>query len=158
MPIGDRSDPLLAYNFQVSLLDSSSSPAGALTTVTPSAVGLTPVGGLSECSGLEGTLEVQDHQEDGLNGSLHRFRTRIRWSNLTLKRGVGRGLELWSWFYGFAIGAAVRKDGVITLLNERHEPHMPLRAVTVSRAWSRACGTPSRSSAPSACRCGPRSR
>ena len=110
-----RRDPLLAYNFQISLLESGRS--GGATG------GLTPVAGFSECTGLEGTLEVQDHPEGGLNGAVLRFPTRIKWSNLTLKRGLGRGLELWDWFYGFASGTGVRKDGVITLQNERHEPH-----------------------------------
>jgi phage tail-like protein len=110
-----RRDPLLAYNFQVSLFESGRS--------TGAAVGLTPVAGFSECAGLEGTLEVQDHPEGGLNGTVLRFPTRIKWSNLTFKRGLGRGMELWTWFYGFASGTGVRKDGVITLQNERHEPH-----------------------------------
>jgi phage tail-like protein len=118
-----RRDPLLAYNFQVSLLASGSPAGAALTTVTLSAVGLTPVAGFSECTGLEGTLEIQDHPEGGLNGAVLRFPTRIKWSNLTLKRGLGRGLELWTWFYGFANGTGERKDGVITLQDERHEPH-----------------------------------
>jgi phage tail-like protein len=123
MPTGNRRDPLLAFNFQVSLTDSSSALAGAVTTVTLSAVGLTPVAGFSECSGLEGMLEVQDHQEGGLNGAALHFPTRVKWSNLTLKRGMGRGMELWDWFYGFSVGKVVRKDGVITLQNERHQPH-----------------------------------
>jgi phage tail-like protein len=123
MPTGARRDPLLAYNFQVNLLDSSSSLASTLTTITLSTVGLTPVAGFSECSGLEATLEVQDHQEGGRNGAVLRFPTRIKWTNLTLKRGMGRGMELWDWFYGFATGTGFRKDGVITLQNERHEPH-----------------------------------
>lgn len=118
-----RQDPLLAYNFQVSLLEASGSTTAALTTVTLSALGLTPVAGFSECSGLEGTLEVQDHPEGGRNGAVLRFPTRIKWSNLTLKRGMGRRMELWDWFHGFAAGGGVRRDGVITLQNERHEPH-----------------------------------
>jgi phage tail-like protein len=121
---GSRSDPLLAFNFQVSLLDSSSSGRGsALTTVTLSSVGLTRVAGFSECSGLEGTLELQEHNAGGANGAVLRFPTRVKWSNLVLKRGLGSGTELWDWFYGFTLGRAQRKDGVIVLQNERHEPH-----------------------------------
>lgn len=118
-----RRDPLLAYNFQVSLLSSSNSTAGALTTVTLASAGLIPVAGFSECSGLEATLEIQEHNEGGRNGTALKFPTRVKWSNLTLKRGMGRGMELWGWLYGFASGAASRRDGVITLQNERHEPH-----------------------------------
>jgi phage tail-like protein len=126
MTTGTRQDPLLAFNFQISLMDSSSSErgaaAGALTTVTLSAVGLTRVAGFSECSGLEGTLDMHEHMAGGHNGAVLRFPTRIKWSNLQLKRGLGRSMELFDWFHGFAIGNAVRKDGVIVLQNEKHEP------------------------------------
>jgi phage tail-like protein len=124
MTTGSRQDPLLGFNFQVSLTDSSSSNGvgSALSTVTLSSVGLTRVAGFSECSGLEGTLEVQDHNAGGRNDGALRFPTRMKWSNLTLKRGIGRSTVLWDWYAGFAVGKAVRKDGVIVLQNERHEP------------------------------------
>jgi phage tail-like protein len=124
MTIASRNDPLLAYNFQVSLTDSSSSGlGGALTTVTLSSVGLTRVAGFSECSGLEGTLELQEHMAGGRNDGVLRFPTRMKWSNIQLKRGIASGTELWDWFAGFAVGRAQRKDGVIVLQNESHEPH-----------------------------------
>lgn len=123
MTTASRNDPLLAFNFQVSLTNSSSNAVGgALTTVTLSAVGLTHVAGFSECSGLEGTLEVQDHMAGGSNGGVLHFPTRMKWSNLQLKRGISGGTELWNWFAGVAIGNAARKDGVIVLQNERREP------------------------------------
>jgi phage tail-like protein len=126
MTTGTREDPLLAFNFQVSLMDSSSSALGAqgaaLTTVTLSSVGLTRVAGFSECSGLEGSLELHEHMAGGHNGAVLRFPTRVKWLNLQLKRGLGRDMELWTWFHGFTTGNAVRKDGVIVLQNERHEP------------------------------------
>jgi phage tail-like protein len=121
---GTRRDPLLGYNFQVSLLDSRSALGGALAAVTISAVSLTPVAGFSECSGLEGTLETQDHQEGGRNGAVLRFPTRVKWSNLTLRRGMGRGLDLWTWFDGFVNGTGTRRDGVITLQDESHVPRI----------------------------------
>jgi phage tail-like protein len=123
MTIGSRPDPLLAFNFQVSLTDSSSSTVGnPLTTVALSSVGLVRVAGFSECSGLEGTLELQEHMAGGRNDAVLRFPTRMKWSNLQLKRGIARSTELWDWFAGFAVGRAVRKDGIIVLQNESHEP------------------------------------
>jgi phage tail-like protein len=123
MTTGARRDPLLGYNFQVSLMQSGNALGNALGAVTLSAVTLTPVAGFSECSGLEGTLEVQDHTEGGRNGGVLHFPTRVKWSNLTLKRGIGRGDDLRAWFEGFARGTGRRRDGVVTLRNERQEPH-----------------------------------
>jgi phage tail-like protein len=123
MTTGSRQDPLLAFNFQVSLTDSSSSNIGsALTTVALSSVGLTRVAGFSECSGLEGTLDLQEHKAGGRNDAVLIFPSGMKWAHLQLKRGMGRGTELWDWFAGFAVGRALRKDGVIVLQNESHEP------------------------------------
>jgi phage tail-like protein len=123
MSVASRQDPLLAFNFQISLTDSSSSGVGsALTTVTLSSVGLTVVAGFSECSGLEGTLEVQDYMAGGRNDGVLHFPTRMKWSNITLKRGLANSTDLWNWYAGFAVGKAVRKDGVIVLQDEQHNP------------------------------------
>jgi phage tail-like protein len=124
MTTGSRQDPLRAFNFQISLTDSASGSGagGALLTVTLSTVGLTRVAGFSECSGLEGTLELHEHMAGGRNDGVLRFPTRMKWSNLVLKRGLGKSTELWNWYAGFAVGKAVRKDGVIVLQNESHDP------------------------------------
>jgi phage tail-like protein len=141
MTVAARNDPLLTYNFQVSLTDSSSSALGsALTTVTLSSVGLTRVAGFSECSGLEGTLELQEHMAGGRNDGVLRFPTRMKWSNLQLKRGLATGTELWDWFAGFAAGRALRKDGTIILQNEAHEPQ---------KVWGFKRGLPVKYSGPS---------
>ena len=124
MSAGSRQDPLRAFNFQVSLTDSTSGSGtgGAIGAITLSTVGLTRVAGFSECSGLEGTLELHEHMAGGRNGGVLRFPTRMKWANLVLKRGLGKSAELWDWYAGFAVGRAIRKDGVIVLQNESHEP------------------------------------
>lgn len=118
-----REDPLLGFNFQVSLMEAGRAEAGALTTVTLSAVGLTRVAGFSECGGLEGSMDMHEHNAGGVNGGALRFPTRIKWSNITLKRGLARNTMLFDWFNGFVVGRGTRRDGVIVLQNERHEPH-----------------------------------
>ncbi|CAO3443994.1 phage tail protein [Azospirillum largimobile] len=123
MTVADRKDPLLAFNFQVSLMESGRGRGGAPTTVALSGVGLTRVAGFSECTGLEGTLETHEYQAGGVNGGSLRFPTRIKWSNVTLKRGLGQGTLLWDWFHGFVVGTGTRRDGIIVLQNEQHEPH-----------------------------------
>lgn len=117
-----RLDPVLGYNFLISLLDSSSSLA---TSQALSALGIAQsiVGGFNECSGLEMNLDTEDYQEGGLNGYVHRFPTRVTWSNITLKKGLTRDDELWKWHYAFTEGKVERRDGMIMLLDSKRVPH-----------------------------------
>ena len=118
-----RNDPVLAYNFRINLLESSSSPAAAVGSIVLTPLVANPLAGFNECTGLEMTLETEDHPEGGNNGTLLRFPKRARWGDITLKKGVTRRTELFDWYYGFTQGITKRKDGLIILMNEKHEPH-----------------------------------
>lgn len=120
--VGKRSDPLLGYNFIVSLIDSSSVLALA-TSIATSAIGDVALGGFSECSGLEMALDVEEYKEGGNNGTVLKFPTRVKWTDITLKRGVGSGTDLWDWHYGFVEGRGKRRDGIIMLQNDLHVPN-----------------------------------
>ena len=61
----DREDPFFAFRFKVEFND-------------------LPVGGFSECSGIQLETDVHDYQEGGLNTHLHKFPTRTKQSNITL--------------------------------------------------------------------------
>ena len=119
--VGLRLDPLMGYNFTINLIDTSSTMA-MVTSLLASAVTDTLLGGFSECSGLEMALEVEDYKEGGRNGAVLKFPTRVTWSPIVLKHGMGAGNSLWDWHYGFATGKGKRKDGIITLLNDLHMP------------------------------------
>lgn len=112
-----RSDPLPAFNFLIALLDTSSTFSAIKSGVT----GLV-LGGFSECSGLESTLETFDYLEGGVNDRVHRFPTRFSYSNIILKRGVGFGEDLWLWHQEFLEGKGKRRDGLIILQNEFQVP------------------------------------
>jgi phage tail-like protein len=114
-----RGDPVLNHNFVISLLDSSST-LGLLGSIAMSAIFDVAVGGFSECSGLEMALQVEEFREGGNNGRPLKFPTRVTWSNITLKKGVGAGTALWDWHYGFTEGKGKRRDGVIVLLTDVH--------------------------------------
>lgn len=120
--IGVRADPVLSHNFLVSLLDTSSTWA-IVKTAAISALMDVALGGFSECSGLEMSLETEDYQEGGRNGGALKFPTRVKWQNLTLKKGVGAGTALWDWHYGFVEGRGKRRDGIIVLQNDLHLPN-----------------------------------
>ena len=82
-----------------------------------------PVAGFSECSGLEMSLDVEEYREGGYNGTVLKFPTRVKWSNLTLKKGIGLTTELWDWHYGFVEGTGKRRYGIIMLLNDLRLPN-----------------------------------
>ena len=116
-----RSDPVLNHNFVISLIDTSSTLA-ILGSAALSAIFDVALGGFSECSGIEMTLKTEDHREGGNNGAVLHFPTRVEWSAITLKKGIG-GNALWDWHYGFVQGTGKRRDGVIVLLNAEKLPH-----------------------------------
>jgi len=116
-----RNDPLLGFNFLVSLVDVTST-SDILKSAALSLVGDVLLGGFSECSGLEMSLAVHDHEEGGNNGATLRFPGRVTWSNIILKRGLTPNTELWNWHYGFVTGTGKRRNGVITLMDSLHVP------------------------------------
>jgi phage tail-like protein len=134
MATGKRRDPLLVHNFSVSLLESSeqgeSGLLGAFTSITLSTAGMKTAAGFSEISGLDASMEVEDYAAGGSNGATLKFPGRVKWANLVMKRGViaRRDLtdtsDLWSWVQSFLDGSGKRRDGVIALHDEAHDPQL----------------------------------
>lgn len=117
-----RGDPVLNHNFVISLIDSSSTLA-IIGSAALSAILDVATGGFSECSGLEMSLKVEDYREGGRNSAVLKFPSRVEWSNITLKKGIGSGTELWDWHYGFVEGKGKRRDGIIALLTDLRVPN-----------------------------------
>ncbi len=109
-------DPLRAFNFRIMLIDSSS-VAGVVSGI---AGGL--IGGFSECTGLEATMQIEDYIEGGENSFVHKFPTRATYGNVTLRHGVGLGEDLWNWHSSFVQGKGKRRDALIMLGNELQVP------------------------------------
>jgi phage tail-like protein len=118
---GLRVDPYIAVNFVISLLDTSSALAVGLS-LAQSAIFDVALGGFSECSGLEMSMEPEEYKEGGYNGTSRQFPNRVKWSKITLKRGFGTGTTLWDWHYGYVEGRGRRRDGMIVLLDSAHLP------------------------------------
>ena len=117
-----RDDPVLSHNFVISLIDTSSTLA-LVGSLALSAIFDVALGGFSECTGLEMSLQVEEYKEGGRNSEVLKFPTRLTWSNITLKKGIGAGTALWDWQYGFATGNGRRRDGIIMLLTDRQVPN-----------------------------------
>ncbi len=136
MPSALRIDPLGAFNFYLTLIDSSD----VLGTLLTAALDY-KVAGFNECSGLEATVEVFEYREGGLNGMVHKFPTRASHSNVTLRQGaIYLYDDLWSWHYDFVQGRGKRKDGLIALLDEARRP---------AKVWKFTRGLPTRWVGPS---------
>lgn len=90
-------DPIPAFRFELSLDDC-------------------PVGGFSECSGLQLETEFKEYNEGGLNGFVRKFPTRTKQSNITLKRGVV-DRSLWDWYWDLVQGKAEAKNLSIDVFN-----------------------------------------
>lgn len=132
---GVRIDPLVSYNFLITLVDSSD-----ILSTTLSAIYNVALGGFSECSGLEATLNVEEYQEGGNHGSVLKFPTRVDWAPIRLKRGVTLSEDLWNWHFDFVEGKGKRRDGIIVLQSETHIP---------VKAWYFLRGLPTKWTGPS---------
>lgn len=116
-------NPVLQYNFEISLVESSVSEASSLGAVVLGNVIDRPSAGFMECSGLEFRIETDDYEEGGRNDATLRFPRRARDGEVTLKRGVHKTPELFEWIDGFRLGRGKRRDGVITLRDATGRPH-----------------------------------
>jgi phage tail-like protein len=122
MSTDQRLDPVMACNFRITLLDSTS-PLAAVGTVALSSVLSHTVAGFAECTGLDMVLDVQEYMQGGGNETVLKFPTRIKPATLVLKRGLTTKTDLWSWFYGFVQGRGRRRDGLIIVQDAAHQPH-----------------------------------
>ncbi len=113
-----RVDPLGAFNFYLTFVDSSD----VFGTLFKAALSYF-VAGFNECSGLEATVELMEYREGGVNHYVHQFPTRAMFSHITLRQGaIYLYDDLWTWHHDFVMGRGKRKDGIIALLDEARRP------------------------------------
>jgi phage tail-like protein len=113
-----RVDPLPAFNFYISLTDSTNT-LGSLLNLAVNYF----VAGFSECSGLEANIEITEWREGGVNGYVHKFAGRNSYPNVTLRHGVIYLYDdLWNWHWSWVQGVGTRKDGIIVLQDEARNP------------------------------------
>ncbi len=83
-----------------------------------------PVGSFMECSGLAVEMEIEEIKEGGQNEFVHKLPGRLKWPNLTFKRGVTKSDTLFKWI-NVAAGTAGKGDvvercnGAVTLLDSK---------------------------------------
>lgn len=99
----DREDPLVGFHFAVDI-------QGVVT------------GYFTECSGLGSEHEVVEHKvvtETGQEVML-KLPGRLKWDNITLKRGITSNLDIWDWRKQVEDGgvAGARRDGSIVMYDQ----------------------------------------
>ena len=95
-------DPLLGFSF---LLDAGGKAAGYFT----------------ECSGVGSENEIIEHKVVDENGNdvIRKIPGRLKWQDVTLKRGITSDLEIWAWRQEVVDGKIgdARQDITITMLD-----------------------------------------
>ena len=72
---------------------------------------------------VSGEVEVFEYEEGGLNDYVHKLPGRVKYSDLTLKRGMATSDELWEW-YARALGGEIeRKNVSVTLYDVAGEEY-----------------------------------
>jgi phage tail-like protein len=99
MTTGKRSDPFPSHIFAVEI--------GGVVMAT-----------FSECSGLQGEVEVFEYQEGGENGYVHRLPGRTKWTNLSLKRGLTDCPSLYEWYSDALRNKIVRQEISVVVYNQ----------------------------------------
>lgn len=99
MPTGERKDPFRAFNFLVEI-----------DGITRAA--------FRECSGLDSTQDPIEYREGGEALTTRKLPGLVKYSNISLKRGITDDAELWAWRKTAMEGKVQRKNGSIILLDE----------------------------------------
>jgi len=72
----------------------------------------------TEASGLEAELDIFEYQEGGNNLFTHKLPGRVKYPNVTLKRGVTTSNDLWMWFEMGTFGKINRRNISIVLYDQ----------------------------------------
>lgn len=102
--MAEREDPLVGFHFAIDLQDAVK-------------------GFFTECSGLGSEQEVIEHKvvtEKGQEVVL-KLPGRLKWENITLKRGITSNLDIWKWRKDVEDGKVeeARKSGSIIMFDQK---------------------------------------
>ena len=115
--MASREDPLVGFHFAIEL-------AGAVK------------GFFTECSGIGSEQEVIEHKVITESGQevVMKIPGRLKWENITLKRGITSNMDIWSWRKDVEDGNvdAARRDGSIIMYDQHLKP---VARWDFERAW-----------------------
>jgi phage tail-like protein len=80
------------------------------------------VGSFQECTGMGSENEVVEYKASGPKGQyvIHKIPGRLKWNNITLKRGITDAMDLWDWRKKVEEGKVeeARKNGSIIMFDQ----------------------------------------
>lgn len=81
------------------------------------------VGAFRECTGLGSENELVEYKASGAKGEfiIKKVPGRMKWNNITLKRGITDAMDMWQWRALVEQGKITdaRKNGTITMYNQQ---------------------------------------
>ncbi|MDX2343858.1 MAG: phage tail protein [Acidimicrobiia bacterium] len=81
------------------------------------------VAGFTEVSGLEYEIEVIEYREGNeTTDTVRKIPGLVKYTNIVLKRGITADNSFWEWVVQPLGGPVERRSGVISILDENHEP------------------------------------
>jgi phage tail-like protein len=102
--VSSREDPLVGFHFGIEV-------QGVVT------------GYFTECTGIGSENEVVEHKVVDETGReyIHKIPGRLKWENVTLKRGLTSDLQFWEWRDQIVQGQveSARKNGSIIMFNQQ---------------------------------------
>ncbi|MGA2828837.1 MAG: phage tail protein [Streptosporangiaceae bacterium] len=105
--------PFTAFRFEV-VLDLENPVAGITSPLCDAA--------FAECEGLEMTMEPKTIESGGVNNRQIHLIGPVKFSQLTLKRGMTSNLQLWSWLALTARGTVAPASGTVTMWDTDSTP------------------------------------
>lgn len=88
----------------------------------------------TQCSGLTAQTQFEEYREGGLNTYTHKLPTHTSYSNITLKRGYGESVQLWTWYEKTAKGTPERKN-ISLILYSSEQGHQESRRWNLTNAY-----------------------
>ncbi len=105
--MAEREDPLVGFHFGVEV-------QGVIT------------GYFTECSGLGSEQEIVEHKVITETGQevVMKLPGRLKWENITLKRGITSSMDIWNWRKQVEDGNvdAARHNGSVIMYNQQLAP------------------------------------
>lgn len=81
------------------------------------------IGAFRECTGLGSENELVEYKASGPKGEyiIKKVPGRMKWNNITLKRGITDAMDMWQWRALVEQGkiSDARKNGTITMYNQQ---------------------------------------
>ncbi|MFZ4508072.1 MAG: phage tail protein [Fimbriimonas sp.] len=92
------------------------------------------IAGFSECSAISIETEVFEYAEGGRNDGVHKLPVRIKHGNITLKRGMDPGGDLFAW-YKLGLDGQPKARKNVSILMYAPEKDKVVRRYNLTGAW-----------------------